>query len=98
MNQEDMDEQHQVEFPDMAAIEKVERKGENMKKSPTHILNNFKKVDDRNISEKDRKKVEEMAKKNGLDPTFMAETFGVEKNHNPELLNAIIDKHNHVDR
>ncbi len=28
----------------------------------------------------------------------MAETFGVEKNHNAELLNAIIDEHNHVDR
>jgi hypothetical protein len=28
----------------------------------------------------------------------MAETFGVEKHHNPELLNSIIDKHNHVDR
>lgn len=28
----------------------------------------------------------------------MKETFGVEKNHNPELLNQIIDKHNHVKR
>lgn len=28
----------------------------------------------------------------------MKETFGVEKNHNPELLNKIIDKHNHVKR
>lgn len=69
-----------------------------MKKSPTHILNNFKKVEDKNISEKDKKKLEEMAKKNGLDPTFMAETFGVEKFHNTELLNGIIDIHNHVDR
>jgi Asp-tRNA(Asn)/Glu-tRNA(Gln) amidotransferase B subunit len=74
------------------------RKGRELEEGPTHILNNFKKVEDRSISEKDRKKVEEMAKKNGLDPAFMAETFGVEKNHNAELLNAIIDKHNHVDR
>lgn len=42
--EDDMDEQHSVEFPDLAAIEKVEKKGENMKKSPTHILGNFKKV------------------------------------------------------
>lgn len=47
-------------------------KGENLKKSPTHILNNFKKVDDRTISEKDKKKLEDMAKKNNLDPNFMA--------------------------
>jgi hypothetical protein len=44
------------------------------------------------------KKLEEVSKKNGLDPTFMSETFGVEKHHNPELLNAIIDKHHHVKR
>jgi hypothetical protein len=69
-----------------------------MKKSPTYILSNFKKVEDKNISEKDKKKLEDLAKKNGLDPTFMAETFGIEKFHNPELLNGIIDIHNHVDR
>ena len=28
----------------------------------------------------------------------MKETFGVEKNHNPELLNQVIDRHNHVKR
>lgn len=39
-----------------------------------------------------------MSRKNGLDPTFMTETFGIEKHHNPELLNSIIDKHNHVNR
>jgi hypothetical protein len=54
---DDMDEQHSVDFPDLAAIEKVEKKGENMKKSPTHILSNFKKVDDLAISEKDKKKL-----------------------------------------
>ena len=39
-----------------------------------------------------------MGKKNGIDPNFMKETFGVDKNHNPELLNQIIDKHHHVKR
>jgi hypothetical protein len=76
----------------------VERKGESMKKSPTHILSNFKKVEDKPISDKDRKKMEDIAKKNGLDPAFLTETFSVEKHHNPELLNSIIDIHNHVDR
>ena len=52
-----MDEQHSVEFPDLAAIEKVEKKGENLKKSPTHILSNFKKVEDRAIPEKEQKKL-----------------------------------------
>ena len=66
MDMEDMDQQHQVEFPDLAAIEKVERKGESLKKSPTHILNSFKKVEDRSISEKDRKKVEQRPKRAGL--------------------------------
>jgi hypothetical protein len=28
----------------------------------------------------------------------MSETFAVEKHHNPELLNSIIDIHNHVNR
>jgi hypothetical protein len=42
--------------------------------------------------------MEDIAKKNNLDPSFMAEAFGIEKNNNPELLNSIIDIHNHVDR
>jgi hypothetical protein len=74
------------------------RKGRELEEEPTHILNSFKKVEDRSINEKDHKKVEQMAKKNGPGPAFMAETFGVEKDHNPEVFNAIIDKHNHVDR
>lgn len=28
----------------------------------------------------------------------MKETFAVQKHHNQELLNSIIDKHNHVNR
>lgn len=43
--EEDLDEQHEIEFPDLAAIEKVENKGESLKKSPTNLLSNFKKVD-----------------------------------------------------
>ncbi len=62
------------------------------------MLGNFKKVDSKPINEKAMKKLEEVGKKNGLDPSFMTETFGVEKNHNPELLGSIIDKHNHVKR
>lgn len=79
------------------AIDRVENKAE-LKKNPTSILNQFKKVDDKAIPEKARKKLQEAAKKNGLNADFMSDTFGVEKHHNPELLNAIIDIHNHVNR
>jgi hypothetical protein len=96
---DDDDEQHELEFPDLAAIEKAEHKEERMmKNSRTMLLKGFKTVEGKSITEKALKKLEETARKNGLDPAFMAETFGVEKNHNPELLNAIIDKHNHVSR
>jgi hypothetical protein len=51
------------------------------------ILSNFKKVDDKPIDEKAVKKLEDISRKNGLDANFMKETFGIEKNHNQQLLN-----------
>lgn len=53
-----MDEQHELEFPDLAAIEKVENKGNTLKKSPTNLLTNFKKAEDKVIPEKALKKLE----------------------------------------
>ena len=79
------------------AIDKVENKNKN-KKSPLDFLAKCKTVDSKPIDDKAAKKLQEIAKKNGLDPEFMKETFGVQKHHNQDLLNAIIDKHNHVNR
>ena len=62
------------------------------------MLSNCKKVDQKPINEKAMKKLEDTSKKNGLDAEYMKETFGVEKNHNQEMLNQIIDKHYHVKR
>jgi len=57
----------------LAAIEKAERKDEKLiKNSRTMLLNNFKKVEDKPIDAKAIKKLEDMSRKNGLDPTFMS--------------------------
>jgi len=57
----------------LAAIEKAERKDEkSIKNSRTMLLNNFKKVEDKPIDAKAIKKLEDMSRKNGLDPTFMS--------------------------
>ena len=70
---EDEDEQQELQFPDLAAIEKAERKDEKLiKNSRTMLLNNFKKVEDKPIDAKAIKKLEDMSRKNGLDPTFMS--------------------------
>ena len=96
---EDEEERVNLEFPDIAAIEKVQNKDKkNNRRSPLELLSNCKKVDQKPINDKAMKKLEETSKKNGLDTEFMKETFGVEKNHNQDLLNQVIDKHYHVKR
>ena len=65
-----MEEQEDIQFPDLAAIERVENKDKNGKKSPTQLLSK-KTVEDKKISEKDQKKLQELARKNGLNPEFM---------------------------
>ena len=68
----------------MAAIHKAEKKDDPTgKNSRNLLLSKFKTVDSKPIDPNAMKKLEMMAKKNGIDPSFMAATFGIEKNHNP---------------
>ena len=76
----EQDEQERVnlEFPDLLAIDKVE--GQNQKgerKNPLDLLSKNKKMQDRKVNDKALKKLEEIGKKNGIDPNFMKEAFGV---------------------
>lgn len=69
--QEDERQRIDMEFPDLAAIDKIENKNGKNRKNPLDLLSNCKKADEKPVDDKALKKLEEIGRKNGVDPTFM---------------------------
>lgn len=69
--------------------------GKKKEESPVDRLKKFKSTQDRNIDDKEMKKLEEMAVNKGLNPEFVKKVLGKEKSYNPELLKALMGKYSH---